>query len=175
MLLAPVFPSAAASPVRLEPADAAWAAPLLAAAYAPQGTPAWLAAGWLRYALCFGRAYANAERTAVALWLVPGHPRITWAGQLQSGLVLAALRHLGWAGAWRHWQAQAVAEQAISQSAPAELHHRLLSLAVLPTAQGRDVGHRLLRLTCAVVQACAPLPCYVPARRLHDSVPSKML
>jgi GNAT superfamily N-acetyltransferase len=155
------MPSAQAPPVRrLEPADLAWATTLLAAACA--GHPvlafcctgpnalaqrAWLLEQLLRFGLRYGRVYANADATALAVWLGPSHLGATRWPLLSAGLLPTAIWRLGWLGLRR---------LQCSLRATA-----LLALAVHPARRGQGCGRRLLQATLVAMQATASAPCYL--------------
>ncbi|WP_046245589.1 GNAT family N-acetyltransferase [Hymenobacter terrenus] len=160
----------AATPRRLNTADLAWAAALLAQAtavhpavrYVCTGPAAahqqhWLLKQLLTLAFRHGVAYTNAAGTALALWLNPTQSTVPWALRLR----LAAIWHLGWAGSQRLRQLLGTMSWLRHQSLTGP-HHLLLAMVVHPAAQGRGEGRRLLAATLALRKA--PLPCYFSAQ-----------
>lgn len=159
---------------RLEPADLGWATALLAAACARHPVlafccagpdaptqQAWLLGQLLRFGLRHGRVYANAEGSALAVWLGPGHLGATRWPLLRAGLLPTALWRLGWTGLHRLRRYLRATAWLRGQSADPAGHHYLLALAVHPARQGQGCGRRLLQATLAAMQATAPGPCYL--------------
>lgn len=154
---------------RLEPADLAWALPLLLAAAA--GHPAlryvcdgpaaprrhrWLLAQLLAYTLRHGVAYSNAAGTSLVLWLGPERAASAW--RLHLGLLLLAPWRLGWAGSRRLRRLLRTQAWLRHQTLEAP-HHLLLGVATHPAARGRGEGRRLLAATLAL-RGAAGQPCY---------------
>lgn len=143
---------------RLRAADEAWAAALLAAAYAsdpclslpgaPAGCADWLRL-LLRYALHAGCVYAAPADQGVAVWLPAGTGALAWGTLLRAGPA-AWPRHLDWAGCRRllHWQQQ---QETLRQRALPLPNHCLLALGVAPEVQRQGVGRQLLRASLAAV------------------------
>ncbi|WP_345233071.1 GNAT family N-acetyltransferase [Hymenobacter saemangeumensis] len=170
---------APATPARhLEADDMPWATELLIAAltehpvmrYICQG-PAeaeqkrWLLQGLLRFGMRYGTVYANAGRTALAIWLPPGRVAITPARLLRAGLLPAAPWRLGLAG-FKRLRRLLRASSWLRRQSLSTPHHHLLALVVHPDAQGLGVGRRLLLATLAVrrtAQAPSYLSTQVPA------------
>ncbi|MBJ6111491.1 GNAT family N-acetyltransferase [Hymenobacter sp. BT523] len=167
--------AASALPRRLEAADVAWATALLLRATAAHpalryvcGGPSaagqyWLLKQLLLLVLRHGAAYTNAPGTALALWLGPAQAAAARTTRLR--LLPATLWHLGWAGHRRLGRLLSTMTW-LRRHGVAGPHHLLLGVAVLPEAQGRGEGRRLLASTLALRQT--PLPCYfstqVPAQ-----------
>ena len=157
---------------RLEPADLAWATTLLLKAcaddpvlhYCCQGptSPAqrrWLLEQLLGFGLRYGRAYANAEGTALAVWARPGSAGATWRQLLRTGLLTSALGHLGWSGAQRLRRFVAASAWVRRRNTAPNQPHYLLALAVHPAHRGRGHGQRLLQATLAVAQPASAPSC----------------
>lgn len=162
--------ASAATARRLDPADLAWAVPLLVQATA--GHPAlryvcdgpaaprrhyWLLARLLVYTLHYGVAYANAAGTALVLWLGPDHSALAWSWHL--GLLLLAPWHLGWAGSRRLRRLLRTQAWLRRQTLNAP-HHQLLAVAAHCGAQGQGEGRRLLAATLAL-RCATGQPCYL--------------
>jgi GNAT superfamily N-acetyltransferase len=167
---------------RLEPADLAWATALLEAAGAdhpmlnfccpgPERNPqrAWLLEQLLRFGLRYGRVYANADASALAVWLRPERSAATLGRLLRTGLLPAALWHLEWRGMQRLRHYLGATAWLRRQSLTASPHHYLLALAVRPNVRGLGLGRRLLQATMAVMQA-PPTPCYLDTQRPAELV-----
>ncbi|WP_201987330.1 GNAT family N-acetyltransferase [Hymenobacter rubidus] len=158
---------------RLEPADLVWATPLLADACATHPVLAYCCAGpdapaqrmWLlqqllRFGLCYGRVYANASSTALAVWLGPNRPAATLWRLVRSGLLPAALWRLRVTGLQRLRHFLAATAWLRRQTLATARHHYLLAIAVRPGSRGQGQGRRLLQATMAAMQA-AQAPCYL--------------
>ncbi|UOQ99425.1 GNAT family N-acetyltransferase [Hymenobacter sp. 5317J-9] len=166
--------ASSAIPRRLEAADVAWATALLLRAtaahpalrYVCDGTSEvrqqWLLKQLLLLVLRHGAAYTNAPGTALALWLGPAQATVRTTPWW---LLPATIWHLGWAGHRRLGRLLSTIAW-LRRHGVAGPHHLLLGVAVLPEAQGRGEGRRLLTSTLALRQT--PLPCYfstqVPAQ-----------
>ena len=158
---------------RLEPADLVWATALLEVscaehpvlAYCCAGPDAqskrlWLLEQLLRFGLRFGRVYTNADASAVAVWLGPGHPAATLYQLLRTGLLPAALWRLDWGGFRRLWRYLGATAGLRRHSLAMSAHYYLLALAVRPKARGLGLGRRLLQATLVAMQA-THAPCYL--------------
>lgn len=161
---------------RLAASQVAWAADLLATAYATDPlwqrlltTPqrAWLCQVLVRYALHQGRAYTNPDRTAVALWRPPGAEAPSAACLFRSGALL---------GPW-HLPIATIRQLVELRRAQQARRHRhlgerttgafeLLALAVHPAARGTDTGRSLLMATIAAMQV-GNAPCYCETTNLR--------
>ncbi len=161
---------------RLADAQLAWAADLLATAYAadplwqrlltdPQR--AWFCQVLVRYAMQQGRAYTNPDRTAVALWLPPGADAPSATCLLRSGALL---------GPW-HLSIATIRQLVELRRAQQARRHRhlgerttgafeLLALGVHPAARGTDTGRSLLVATMAAMQV-GNAPCYCETTNLR--------
>lgn len=161
---------------RLEPADLVWATALLEAscaehpvlAYCCAGPSAraqrlWLLEQLLRFGLRFGRVYTNADASAVAVWLGPGHPAATLYRLLRTGLLPAALWRLDWGGFQRLRHYLVATAWLRRHSIAATTHYYLLALAVRPNVRGQGLGRRLLQATLVAMQA-THAPCYIDAQ-----------
>ena len=161
---------------RLEPADLVWATALLEVscaehpvlAYCCAGPDAqskrlWLLEQLLRFGLRFGRVYTNADASAVAVWLGPGHPAATLYQLLRTGLLPAALWRLDWGGFRRLWHYLGATAGLRRHSVAMSAHYYLLALAVRPKARGLGLGRRLLQATLVAMQA-THAPCYLDAQ-----------
>ena len=167
---------------RLEPADIGWAKELLAAAsthhpvldYCCTGPTApaqraWLLEQVLRYGLRHGRVYTNANSTALAVWLGPGYPAITWWQVLRAGLLPAVLWRFPWAGVQRLRHLLGSTAWLRRQTVAGNGHFYLLALAVRPGSRGHGEGRRLLQATLAAMQA-TQTACYFDTQ-LPDQLP----
>lgn len=161
-----MVPTLAPPARRLEPADIGWATALLVAAstghpvldYCCTGAAApaqraWLLEHVLRHGLRHGRVYTNASHTALAVWLGPAHPAITWWQVLRAGLLPSLLWHFSWAGAQRLRHTLASTAGLRRQAVAGTTHFHLLALAVRPGSRGHGEGRRLLQATLAAMQA----------------------
>lgn len=161
---------------RLEPADLVWATALLEMScaghpvleYCCVGPDAkskrlWLLEQLLRFGLRFGRVYTNADASAVAVWLGPGHPAATLYQLLRTGLLPAALWRLNWGGFQRLRHYLVATSWLRRHSLEATTHYYLLALAVRPDARSRGLGRRLLQATLVAMQA-THAACYIDAQ-----------
>lgn len=171
------MPTLAPPARRLEPADLVWATDFLAAAstdhplldYCCSGAQAprqrlWLLEKLLRFGLCYGRVYANADASALAVWLGPSRRAATLGRLLRSGLLPAALWRLSWEGCRRLCRYLLATDWLRRQNAAAQQHYYLLALVVHPAVRGRGLGRRLLQATMAAMQA-TQAPCYLDIQR----------
>jgi ribosomal protein S18 acetylase RimI-like enzyme len=161
---------------RLSAADEAWAAALLAEAYAAAAGPSWADTAaadearrraWLRlllrYALRAGCVYAGPEGHSVAVWLPAEAAGLSWSSLLRAGQLALPL-HLGWGPFWElmHWQQRQ--DELRHRTLPTP-HHYLLALGVRPAQQRQGAGRALLRASLAAVGARF-LPCYADVHSL---------
>ncbi|GAC1371397.1 MAG: hypothetical protein NVS3B25_21900 [Hymenobacter sp.] len=162
---------------RLQQADLVWATALLEAACADHpvlnycctgpDAPAqavWLIEQLLRFGLRYGRIYANADASALAVWLKPEHPAVTLGRMLRTGLLPTALWRLDWTGFQRLRHFLVATTWLRRRSVAANGHYYLMALAVRPTDRGRGLGRRLVQATIAAMQA-THAPCYLDTQR----------
>lgn len=151
---------------RLEPADLGWATAMLetACAHHPvldyccsepnaRAKRQWMLLHLLQFGLRYGRVYTNAGRTALAVWLGPGHPAASWWQLLRVGLLPAGLWRLRLRGWLRLRRFLATTAWLRRQSVATSGHYYLLALAVAPNQRGQGQGRRLVQASMAALQA----------------------
>ena len=111
-----------------------------------------------KYTLLYGEGYANAERTAVALWLNPGRTSLRLDRMARAGMLAAPWR-MGRA-AFKRFGAFASHTAAMHARAVPGPHYYLFALGVVPGAQGRGAGRGLLAPMLARIDA-ERMPAYL--------------
>ena len=129
-------------------------------------------AGFVRWTMLYGKAWATHDLNAVALRQPPGTRSIGFWNALRSGLALTFLRMDNATRRRFNRTAPIVAEthKAIMGDQP---HWHCWMMGVLPVHQGTGVGRRLMRYTFEQSDR-AGLPCYLEtfseaSVRVHES------
>ena len=140
--------------VRLHLSDLDWATGLLTEAFLHEAPTTHLFLGSsrqaqveyfmrcsCRYALLFGECYTNADRTGVALWLLPNNTTMTPGRMYRAGMLSAPFR-MG-LPAFSRFMGFAGHTDTLHRVAAPMPHYYLFALGVSPSSQGQGIGRRL--------------------------------
>lgn len=94
------------------------------------------------YALLFGECYTTPDRQGVALWLLPGSTSMSLGRMHKAGMLSAPFR-MGLRAFARFMTFAAHTDKLHKAAAPMP-HYYLFALGVLPSAQGKGIGGRLV-------------------------------
>lgn len=141
--------------VRLHLSDLDWATGLLTEAFLHEAPTTHLFLGSsrqaqveyfmrcsCRYALLFGECYTNADRTGVALWLLPNNTTMTPGRMYRAGMLSAPFR-MG-LPAFSRFMGFAGHTDTLHRVAAPMPHYYLFALGVSPSSQGQGIGRRLV-------------------------------
>lgn len=116
----------------------------------------------VRYGVRYGEVYMTPGMEGAAVWLPPGHTRVSIAGMLRVGALTAPLT-VSWAALRRLAAPEARAAQLQEQHAPMP-HWYLSQIGVEPALWGRGFGSSLLRPLLARMDA-ERTPCYLETNK----------
>jgi ribosomal protein S18 acetylase RimI-like enzyme len=119
------------------------------------------------YAWHYGRVETTLNTLGAAVWLRPGHEKMTVWGMIRCGMLATPVR-LGWRG-FRRLRLYNAAKTRLHDQVMSGPHWYLLILAVAPQAQGRGLGKSLLQPVFRLADR-DKLPCYLETTQ-HSNLP----